>query len=119
MTAFNFSVINDEVDFYIVGFDGFNPCNDHFRGGIVPICGPNSLVKMLYIIFQNTIIFYILQTTLSKALNSSMIAKEKIYLELLANPTAPDTGEKLPICRITYQKVKKNIFVLLLHNINK
>lgn len=107
MTAFNFSAINDEVDFYIIGFNGFNPCNDHFRGGIVPICGPNSLVKMLYLIFQNAISIYILQTTLSKALQTSTIAKEKIYLELLANPTAPDTGEKLPKCSITYQKVKK------------
>jgi len=82
LTAFNFSAINDEVDFYIIGFDGFNPCNDHFRGGIVPICGLNYLIKMLYLIFQNAIIFYILQTTLSKALWTSTIAKEKMYLEL-------------------------------------
>lgn len=38
---------------------------------------------------------------LSKALQISTMAKEKIYLELLVNPTAPDTGEKLPICKIT------------------
>jgi len=50
---------------------------------------------------------------LSKALQTSTIAKEKIYLELLANPTAPDTGEKLPILRrITYPKVKKYFYFI-------
>jgi len=52
LIVFDFTVLNDAVDFYIIEFDGFNECNDQFRGGIVPLCGPKSLVNMLYPIFQ-------------------------------------------------------------------
>lgn len=51
LIGFDFVVLNNVMDFYIIGFDKFNPCGEHFRNGIVPIndiCGSsNSLVNIL------------------------------------------------------------------------
>ncbi|XP_026816711.1 uncharacterized protein LOC113556140 [Rhopalosiphum maidis] len=84
---FNFTILNDAVDFYIIEFDGFNPCNDKFRGGIVPLCGPKSLVSF------------------TSAFNSTMIPSNKTYIQFSVNPN-PDAAENnLPINGITYQKL--------------
>jgi len=48
-TGFDFTVLNDCIDFYVIGFDKFNPCNDNFRGGIVPICGTDNSLVILYL----------------------------------------------------------------------
>jgi len=51
LTGFDFTVLNDCMDYYVIGFDKFNPCNDHFRGGIVPvntICGSDNSLVILY-----------------------------------------------------------------------
>lgn len=46
--GFNFPDLNPSVDFYVVGFQNFNPCTDNLKnGGTVPFKGnnQNSLVS--------------------------------------------------------------------------
>ncbi|XP_016660502.1 uncharacterized protein LOC100575698 [Acyrthosiphon pisum] len=88
---FQFSVLNDIMQYYIIGFDKFNPCNECFKGGIVP----NSNVAKS----NNSL------SSFASALRISPIAKKKIYLEFLASPIANDsTTEVLPTCCVTYKK---------------
>ncbi|XP_025202189.1 uncharacterized protein LOC112599482 isoform X2 [Melanaphis sacchari] len=83
----DFTQLNGAVDFYIIGFDGFNPCNKDFRNGTVPLNGSHSLM------------------TLSKALNASSIDRNKVYLELYANPIIDSSESILPMSGITYTKL--------------
>lgn len=88
---FDFNLLNEVMDFYVIGFDKFNPCSETLRGGIVPInniCGVNNSL-----------------TQLATALYSSRIAKDQIYVEFLTSPTPNDTPEKLPACAVTYQQI--------------
>ncbi|XP_025206940.1 uncharacterized protein LOC112602835 [Melanaphis sacchari] len=88
---FDFVVLNDVVDYYIIGFDNFNLCNEFFIGGIVPM--------------DNVFNYNHSLTTFEKAFNSSKIAKNKIYLEFLAVPTLNNSAtEHLPTCCVTYKK---------------
>lgn len=88
---FNFVVLNDVVQYYIINFDKFNPCNELFKGGIVPMNNVKQYTHSL--------------KSFASALNASTIAKDKIYLEFVGNPIINDTTtEDLPTCCITYQK---------------
>jgi hypothetical protein len=36
--GYDFTTLNKVMDYYVVGFDNFNPCtNDFLNGGIVPL----------------------------------------------------------------------------------
>ncbi|XP_025207043.1 uncharacterized protein LOC112602905 [Melanaphis sacchari] len=83
--------MNDLMDFYIIGFYKFNPCNDQFKDGIVPLYNTK---------FSNNSL-----TTFANVLKNSTIAKDKIYLEFSACPTPNDTTiEYLPTCAVTFEK---------------
>ncbi|XP_060851340.1 uncharacterized protein LOC132929791 [Rhopalosiphum padi] len=89
---FDFEKLNNHMDYYIIGFHKFNPCNDLFKGGIVPLNNSNYSL-----------------TTLAKALNKSKIAKDKLYPLFTIIPTVNDTStENLPSCCVTYQKYCEN-----------
>jgi hypothetical protein len=48
LIGFDFNKLNGLMDYYIIGFGLFNPCNDLFKGGTVPLNNSNySLVKYL------------------------------------------------------------------------
>jgi len=53
LIGFDFTILNDAFDYYVIGFRDFNPCNDCFKAGIVPMenvsNSTNSLVKLLSI----------------------------------------------------------------------
>ncbi|CAI6348278.1 unnamed protein product [Macrosiphum euphorbiae] len=88
---FQFSILNYIMEYYIIGFDKFNPCNQFFKNGIVP----NDNVLR----FNNSL------SSFAAALSTSPIEKNKIYLEFLASPTVNDsTTEVLPTCCVTYKK---------------
>jgi hypothetical protein len=52
LIGFDFEELNNIMDYYIIGFEMFNPCNDLYKGGIVPLYNDQnkiySLVKYLY-----------------------------------------------------------------------
>jgi hypothetical protein len=54
LLGFDFKVLNDVMDYFIIGFYNFNPCNEFFKGGIVPmnnvLNSTHSLVKILSIL---------------------------------------------------------------------
>ncbi|XP_026819465.1 uncharacterized protein LOC113558158 [Rhopalosiphum maidis] len=88
---FDFTVLNDVMDNYIIGFNNFNPCNEFFKGGTVPMDDVLNHTHSL--------------TTFEKALSCSTIAKDKMYLEFSASPTLNTTSaEHLPTCCVTYKK---------------
>ncbi|CAI6361617.1 unnamed protein product [Macrosiphum euphorbiae] len=88
---FKFLILNYIMDFYIIGFDKFNPCNEFFKNGIAP----NDNVLQ----YNNSL------SSFAAALRFSPIAKGKIYLEFSASPTVNDsTTEDLPTCCVTYKK---------------
>ncbi|XP_060851337.1 uncharacterized protein LOC132929790 isoform X2 [Rhopalosiphum padi] len=92
---FDFEKLNNHMDYYIIGFHKFNPCNDLYKGGTVPL---NDIHNSNYSL-----------TTFANALNKSKIAKDKIYLLFSVNPEVNDTTtEDLPICSVTYQKYCEN-----------
>lgn len=51
LIEFDFSILNKAFDFYVIGFELFNPCNNIFKQGIVPMTNvfrsKFSLVKIL------------------------------------------------------------------------
>ncbi|XP_060846619.1 uncharacterized protein LOC132926291 isoform X1 [Rhopalosiphum padi] len=89
---FDFKKLNGLMEYYIIGFGMFNPCNDLFKGGIVPLNNSNYSL-----------------TTFANALNKSKIAKDKMYLLFSVNPDVNDTStEDLYTCCVTYQKYCEN-----------
>ncbi|XP_025204186.1 uncharacterized protein LOC112601007 [Melanaphis sacchari] len=90
---FNFADwMNDLMDYYIIGFDKFNPCNDQFKSGIVPLNDSNVQTN-------NTL------TAFANVLKSSNIAKDKIYLEFSVSPiTDPEISDNIPKCYVSYKK---------------
>jgi hypothetical protein len=50
LIGFDFVVLNDVMNYYIIGFNDFNPCNEFFKGGTVPMDNvlnhTHSLVKI-------------------------------------------------------------------------
>ncbi|XP_025207041.1 uncharacterized protein LOC112602904 [Melanaphis sacchari] len=84
--------LNNIMDYYIISFDKFNPCNDKFKTGIVPLNDSNVQTN----------------NTLAKFLNvlkDSKMLKDKIYLEFSLSPTVNDTtNENLPTCCVSYKK---------------
>ncbi|XP_060851339.1 uncharacterized protein LOC132929790 isoform X3 [Rhopalosiphum padi] len=92
---FDFEELNNFMDYYIIGFEMFNPCNDQYKGGIIPL---NNVQNSNYSL-----------TTLANVLNKSKIAKDKIYLLFPVVPTVNDTStEGLPECSVAYKKYCEN-----------
>jgi len=51
LIGFDFEKLNNLMEYYIIGFEMFNPCSDLYKGGIVPLNNvqdnTHSLVKYL------------------------------------------------------------------------
>ncbi|XP_025192336.1 uncharacterized protein LOC112592488 [Melanaphis sacchari] len=85
--------LNNIMDYYIISFDKFNPCNNQFKTGIVPLDNSDAQTNNTLMKFQNV-------------LNDSKMAEDKIYLEFSLSPTVNDTNtETLPTCYVTYKKL--------------
>ncbi|XP_060851177.1 uncharacterized protein LOC132929679 isoform X2 [Rhopalosiphum padi] len=92
---FDFEKLNNLMEYYIIGFEMFNPCSDLYKGGIVPLNNVQDNTHSL--------------TTFANAMNNSKIAKDKIYLQFSVSPTINNTStENLPNCCVTYQKYCEN-----------
>ncbi|KAF0755017.1 Uncharacterized protein FWK35_00021120, partial [Aphis craccivora] len=91
-SGFDFTILNDAFDYYVIGFRDFNPCNDCFKAGIVPMENVSNSTNSL--------------KTFENVLTCSTIQKDKIYLEFSVNPTLNDsTIEYIPTCAVTYKKI--------------
>ncbi|XP_026814548.1 uncharacterized protein LOC113554745 [Rhopalosiphum maidis] len=95
---FDFTTLNEVMDYYVIGFDNFNLCTDEFlNGGIVPLDPPNPTV-LIYTLYKFKI-----------ALNGSAIAKDKVYFEFSVNPTLKAEAEEEFIpCEISYNEYCEN-----------
>ncbi|CAH1736299.1 uncharacterized protein LOC114131096 [Aphis gossypii] len=88
---FDFSILNKAFDFYVIGFELFNPCNNIFKQGIVPMTN----------VFRSK---FSLQT-LEVVLSDTDMDTDQIYLEFKAMPTKNETSkEELPKCCLTFKK---------------
>ncbi|XP_060850911.1 uncharacterized protein LOC132929533 [Rhopalosiphum padi] len=94
-TWFDFSKLNDTIDFYLITFHGFNDCTDKlYDSGTTPL---NSDDPNIY--------------TLEKfgaSLTDSKIAREKVYLEFVITPTVNYKDRfKYRHCEVSFNQVYK------------
>jgi len=53
--GFDFSIMNDFLDFYVIEFATFNECTDEFlHGGVTPFDSDNPDAMTLVILVSNT-----------------------------------------------------------------
>ncbi|KAE9539625.1 hypothetical protein AGLY_004877, partial [Aphis glycines] len=88
---FDFSILNEAFDFYVIGFELFNLCNNMFKQGIVPMTN----------VFRSK---FSLQT-LEVLLSDTDMATDQMYLEFKAMSTKNETTkEELPKFCLTFKK---------------
>ncbi|XP_060876268.1 uncharacterized protein LOC132949410 [Metopolophium dirhodum] len=95
-TWFDFCMINDVMDFYVIEFATFNNCTDKFlNNGVTPLGSTDPDVMTL--------------NKFATALSQSTIAREKVYFEFLISPI-PKTEETLNFkhCELSYGKFCEN-----------
>ncbi|XP_060852674.1 uncharacterized protein LOC132930688 [Rhopalosiphum padi] len=92
---FDFSKLNDIMDFYLITFYRFNDCFDELlNGGTTPLNSDHSDINTLEIF--------------GASLNVSKIAKEKVYLEFMITPTI-NYGDRLKYmhCEVSFDQYCK------------
>jgi hypothetical protein len=111
--GFDFTVLNDVMDNYIIGFDRFNECTLYLlNGGVVPMNSTdlsiNTLVRCVLNLESKLRlkILLLLQIKFKAAFDRSSIAKDKVYFEFSINPSVKKNFEKHFIpCEVSYNEV--------------
>lgn len=53
--GFDFGMLNDVLDYYVVGFEEFNECTDNLlNGGVTPMDSPDPNINTLVKFVSNT-----------------------------------------------------------------
>ncbi|XP_060852671.1 uncharacterized protein LOC132930687 isoform X2 [Rhopalosiphum padi] len=92
---FDFSKLNDIMDFYLITFNYFNDCSEElYNGGTTPLHSDNPNIITL--------------EEFGASLNVSKIAKEKVYLEFMITPTTIIFDERNYLhCEISFDQYCK------------
>ncbi|CAI6361052.1 unnamed protein product [Macrosiphum euphorbiae] len=89
-------MLNEVVDYYVIGFEQFNECTDALlKGGVTPMDSSDPNVNTL--------------NKLKDALLMTNITKDKLYLEYLINPTVKKIDENtFKKCERSYNEYCEN-----------